>query len=201
VGVVKKLVEFLPVPLVEKKGTQYVLQYKLPKTIGPLKAFYGNFGVHVRAYAYIRACGAQGLEKVSENAVLNANYLLAKLKKHYTVPFKRHCKHELVLSDKGMPNHITTTDIAKRLLDYGYHAPTIYFPLIVPGAIMIEPTETESKASLDAFADALIQIKKEAEQEPEKLKNAPNHTPVRRLDAVQAARHPILKWKPRPQGE
>ena len=194
VGVVSSLVDFLPVPLIEKNNN-YELNYNLKNSIGQVRAFYGNFSVLVKAYTYIKSLGREGLPEVAKNAVLNANYLMSKLKKYYSLPYDRICKHEFVLSDKEMPNDITTTDIAKRLLDYGFHAPTIYFPLIVHGAMMIEPTETESKQTLDKFADAMIKIKQEAEENPELLKNAPSTLPVKRLDAVQAARKPILKWE------
>jgi glycine dehydrogenase subunit 2 len=149
----------------------------------------------VKAYTYLRAIGAGGLRDVSENAVINANYLRARLQKHYDLPYKRVCMHEFVLSDKGMPNGITTMDIAKRLIDYGFHPPTVYFPLIVHGAIMIEPTETESRETLDEFAGAMIKIKEEAANNPEIVKGAPHSTPVKRLDAVKAAREPDLRWK------
>ena len=147
----------------------------------------------MKAYAYIRSLGAAGLKEVSENAVLNANYLLSKLKQYYDLPYQRLCKHEFVLSDAGFPNGVTANDIAKRILDAGYHAPTVYFPLLVHGAIMIEPTETESLATLDRFADAMISIRGEAETEPELVKSAPHTTPVRRVDAVLAARKPVIK--------
>src|SRR3989338_5606948 len=195
VGVVKELVDFLPVPLIEKNNSNYYLNYNLKNSIGQVRAFYGNFTVLVKAYTYIKSIGREGLTEVAKNAVLNANYLMSKLKKHYDLPYDKLCKHEFVLSDKNMPNGITTIDIAKRLLDYGFHAPTIYFPLIVHGAIMIEPTETESKQTLDEFADIMIKIKKEAEENPDLLRNAPSTTPVKRLDAVTAARNPILKWE------
>lgn len=194
VAVVEKLKDFLPKPIVGKKESYY-LNYDVPKSIGRVKAFYGNFGVLVKAYSYIRALGSDGLKAVAENSVINANYLMNKLKNHYKLPYDRICQHEFVLSDEGMPNNITTMDIAKRLLDYGFHAPTIYFPLIVHGAIMIEPTETESKEMLDEFAEAMIKIKEEAEKNPEIVLNAPNNTPVKRLDAVQAARNPVLRFK------
>lgn len=194
VGVVEKLVDYLPVPLIEKNNDVYSLNYNLKNSIGQVRAFYGNFGVLVKAYTYIKSLGAEGIRQVAENSVLNANYMMSKLKAHYDLAYDTVCKHEFVLSDKGMPNHITTMDIAKRLLDYGYHAPTIYFPLIVHGAIMIEPTETESKQTMDRFIEVMIKIKKEAEENPDLLRNAPSITPVKRLDAVQAARNPVLKW-------
>ena len=195
VGVNKKLEPFLPIPRVEKVGENYRLNYNYPKSIGQVKAFYGNFGVMVKAYAYIRAIGPKGLRKVAEDAVLNANYLKDKLKPYYDLPYDRVCKHEFVLSgSKQAEKGVHTMDIAKRLLDYGFHAPTVYFPLIVKEAIMIEPTETESKETLDAFADAMIKIAEEAEKNPDVVKNAPQKTPVSRLDMVKAAREPVLKW-------
>jgi len=196
VGVVEKLIPFLPSPLVEKKGEKYCLDFGSKDSIGKVKGFYGNFGVLVRAYTYIKSIGAEGLKNVSENAVLNANYVMARLKKHYKAAYGRTCMHECVLSDEGLPNEITTIDVAKRLLDYGFHAPTIYFPLIVHGAIMIEPTETESKETLDEFVEVMIKIAEEAKSNPEIVKKAPHNTYVRRLDAVKAAREPVLRWKP-----
>jgi len=165
-----------------------------PSSIGRVKSFYGNFGVLVKAYTYIRMLGAAGLRQASEDAVLNANYLLSRLKGVYPLPYERTCMHEFVLSGH-LPEapDVHTLDIAKRLMDFGYHPPTIYFPLIVPEAIMIEPTETESKQTLDAFADALIQIAGEARTNPELLHSAPHVTPVTRLDEVQAARQPVLQ--------
>ncbi len=149
----------------------------------------------VKAYTYIRAIGAKGLKAVGENSVINANYLKEKLKKYYKLPYDRICQHEFVLSDENFPNNVTTNDIAKRLLDYGFHAPTVYFPLIVHGAIMIEPTETESKETLDKFIEAMIKIREEAEKNPELVKNAPHTMLVTRLDAVKAAREIDLRWK------
>ena len=165
-----------------------------PSSIGRLKAFYGNFGVCVKAYTYIRMLGAAGLRHASEDAVLNANYLLSRLKGVYPLPYERTCMHEFVLSGP-LPEapDVHTLDIAKRLMDFGFHPPTIYFPLIVPEAIMVEPTETESRETLDAFADALIQIAQEAKTNPEILHSAPHVTPVSRLDEVQAARQPVLQ--------
>jgi glycine dehydrogenase subunit 2 len=195
VGVSKRLVDFLPVPVVEKRQEQYALNYDKPLSIGKIKSFYGNFGVMVRAYTYIMTMGAEGLKKASEMAVLNANYIKARLKDHYYLPIDGVCKHEFVLGGLGRAiSQVTTLDIAKRLLDYGYHPPTIYFPLIVDSAIMIEPTETESKETMDEFIDAMIKISVEARENPELLKAAPHDTPVRRLDEVKAARTPVLKW-------
>jgi len=175
--------------------TEVSYRLQMPKdSIGRLKAFYGNFGVWLRAYTYIRMLGAAGLREVSENAVLNANYLLGRLKGTYPLPYDRICMHEFVLSGL-LPgaSEVHTMDIAKRLMDYGYHPPTVYFPLIVPEALMIEPTETESKQTLDAFADALIQIAEEAKSNPQLLHEAPHATPVSRLDEVRAARQPVLQ--------
>lgn len=195
VGVGKELVDFLPVPVVDKKGEEYVLDYDRPLSIGKVKGFYGNFGVMVKAYSYVLTMGAEGLKKASQMAVLNANYMKDRLKEYYYLPIDEVCKHEFVLGGlKGDNHEITTLDIAKRLLDYGYHPPTIYFPLIINSAIMIEPTETESIETMDAFIEAMIKIAKEAEENPEIIKTAPHNTPVRRLDEVKAARTPILKY-------
>ncbi|MBI5553839.1 MAG: aminomethyl-transferring glycine dehydrogenase subunit GcvPB, partial [Candidatus Diapherotrites archaeon] len=194
VGVKSHLVPFLPTPMIEKDGERYYLNYNLPDSIGKVKGFYGNFGVLVRAYAYIFGLGASGLRKVGQIAVLNANYMKAKLSQTYHLPFKRICQHEFVLNDEKLPNGVTTMDVAKRLLDYGIHSPTIYFPMIVHGAIMIEPTETEPKETLDHFISIMEKIAQEAHDDPEKVKGAPWNTPVRRLDAVKAAREPNLRW-------
>jgi glycine dehydrogenase subunit 2 len=193
VGVSDKLVPFLPIPVVEKSGDMFHLSYECPDTIGRVHSFYGNFLIMVRAYTYIRMLGPDGIREAGEHAVLNANYLLAKLKTVYNLPINRMCKHEFVLNDEGMPNGVTTNDIAKRILDYGYHAPTIYFPLLVHGAIMIEPTETENKTTLDEFADAMIAIRREAETNPDMVKTAPHTTKIGRVDAVLAARKPVLR--------
>jgi len=201
VGVKKDLVPFLPVPLAEFDGEKYRLDFDRPQSIGRVRSFFGNFGVVVRAYSYIRTMGPEGLRKVSENAVLNANYLMKLLKDHFTLPYDRTCMHEFVLSYEGVSSGgsaagVKTLDIAKRLLDFGYHPPTVYFPLIVHEALMIEPTETESRETLEAFADTLIRIAAEAESDPFFVKNAPYSTPVSRLDEVKAARNPVLSFEP-----
>ena len=193
IGVVEKLAPFLPVPIIEK-ADRYYLQYNRPLSIGRIHSFFGNFMVMLRAYTYIMMLGSDGLRSVAEHAVCNANYLRTKLRNHFQVPYNRICMHEFVVNDEGLPNGITTNEVAKRLLDYGFHAPTVYFPLIVHGAMMIEPTETEHRDTLDAFADAMLTIKKEAAQNPALLKKAPVTTPVRKVDAVLAARKPVLKW-------
>lgn len=193
IGVVEKLAPFLPVPIIEK-ADRYYLQYNRPLSIGRIHSFFGNFMVMLRAYTYIMMLGSDGLRSVAEHAVCNANYLRTKLRNHFQVPYNRICMHEFVINDEGLPNGITTNEVAKRLLDYGFHAPTVYFPLIVHGAMMIEPTETEHRDTLDAFADAMLTIKKEAAQNPALLKKAPVTTPVRKVDAVLAARKPVLKW-------
>jgi len=190
------LVDFLPSPIVEYSGGRYHL-VRPKHSIGPVKAFYGNFAVMVKAYAFIRHLGAEGLRAVSENAVLNANYVMHQLKQDYYLPYDRRCMHEFVLSGKWQKEYgVSTLDMAKRLLDYGVHAPTIYFPLIVEEAIMVEPTETESKATLDAFIAAMRAIAGEAKNDPEKLKEAPTRTPVKRLDETKAARTPVLVYRP-----
>lgn len=195
VGVKKELIQYLPVPIVEKNGENFTLNYDKPLSIGKIRSFYGNFGVLARAYCYILSMGAEGLKKASEMAVLNANYMKSRLKDYYYLPIEKVCKHEFVLGglEKGH-GEVTTLDIAKRLLDYGYHPPTIYFPMIVDNAIMIEPTETESLETMDAFIEAMISISKEAKENPELLKKAPYNTLVRRLDEVKAARYPVLKY-------
>jgi len=216
VGVTAALADYLPGPIVALRGEPESLRenaignppgiedaadwdeayyWHMPsKSIGRVKAFYGNFGVLVRAYTYIRMLGAEGLRAVSENAVLNANYLQAKLRGTYPVPHgDRYCMHEFVA--RGVPIGVTgirTLDVAKRLIDYGFHPPTVYFPLIVPEALMIEPTETESKETLDAFVDALLRIAEEARTNPDLLLTAPHNAPVRRLDEVKAGKELVL---------
>jgi len=189
------LEQFLPVPAVVKDGDAFRLEYDRPKSIGKVRGYAGPFGVFVRSYAYIRSYGPQ-LREMSETAVLNANYLLARLKDAYDLPFDRLCMHEFVLSTRSLKRQygISALDVAKRLMDYGFHPPTVYFPLIVPEALMIEPTETEAKETLDAFADAMLAIAREAEQDPDALKEAPHHRPVGRLDEVRAAKRPVLKY-------
>lgn len=196
VGVKAHLEPFLPAPVVREEGRRYVLDWKRPKSIGKLQAFWGNFGMAVRAYAYIRTMGADGLRAVSENAVLNANYVMKRLEPHYDVAAPGPCMHECVLSARRQKKlGVSAMDIAKRLLDLGFYAPSTYFPLIVEEALMIEPTETESKETLDAFCDAMAQIAKEAETNPAVIHQAPRSTPVRRLDQTRAAREPNLRWR------
>ena len=189
------LAPFLPSPVIQEQGSRYVL-VDPPRTIGKTMAFHGNFGVLLRAYAYLRSLGAEGLRAVSENAVINANYVLARLKTDYQLPYQRGCLHEVVLSaSRQRAKGVKALDIAKRLIDYGFHPPTIYFPLIVPEALMIEPTETESKETVDAFCDAMLAIAREATEQPEVLKGAPFSAPLRRLDEATAARKPVLRWQ------
>jgi glycine dehydrogenase subunit 2 len=198
VGVKSHLEPFLPAPVVVKDGDTYTLDWKRQKSIGKLQAFWGNVGMLVRAYTYIRTMGADGLRSVSDNAVLNANYIMRRLEADYDVSVPGPCMHECVLSARRQKKHgVTATDIAKRLLDLGFYAPSTYFPLIVEEALMIEPTETESKETLDAFCDAMIRIARETEREPAVIHEAPVTTPVRRLDQTRAAREPDLRWTPR----
>jgi glycine dehydrogenase subunit 2 len=196
VGVKKELIPFLPKPVVTKKDGQFILDYDRPESIGRVKPYYGNFGINVRAYTYIRSMGPDGLEAVTENAVLNANYMMRRLAEYYELPYDQHCKHEFVLSGRRQKKlGVRTLDIAKRLLDFGFHPPTVYFPLNVEECIMIEPTETESKETLDSFIDTMIQIAKEAEENPEVVQDAPYNTFVKRLDEAQAARKPVLRYQ------
>jgi glycine dehydrogenase subunit 2 len=197
IGVKKALVPFLPTPIITRDGEKYSLNEDRPLSIGKVHSFYGNFGVIVRAYTYIRMMGPDGLRLASEDAVLNANYCLAQLKEQYHAPFDRYCMHECVLTSKVQkPYGVKTLDIAKRLLDYGYHPPTIYFPMIVEEALMIEPTETESKETLDGFIQAMQQIAREAAEDAGKVTSAPHSTVVGRLDETTAARKPVVQWKP-----
>lgn len=191
VGVVEKLVPFLPVPMVAKAGDEYYFDYGHAETsIGKVHTFYGNFAVLLRAYIYIKMLGAKGIRQVAENALINANYLMALVKDHYHIQHLEYCMHEFVADSSWQKKEfgVNTLDIAKRLLDKGFHAPTIYFPLIVPEAMMIEPTETESKQSLDSFAAAMLEIAHEIRENPELLHEAPLTTPVRRVDDVRAVK-------------
>ncbi|MEK6264061.1 MAG: aminomethyl-transferring glycine dehydrogenase subunit GcvPB [Clostridium sp.] len=195
IGVRKDLAEFLPSPVVSKKDGSYYLDYDRPYSIGKVKSFYGNFGVMIKAYTYILSMGAEGLKKASEFAVLNANYIRVKLKNHYKLAIDEICMHEFVLDGLiDNEHHVTTLDVAKRIMDYGYHPPTIYFPLIVHEALMIEPTETEKLETLDEFIDVMIKIAEEAKENPDLVKSAPHNTEIKRLDEVKAARSPVLKW-------
>ncbi|CAH0345711.1 aminomethyl-transferring glycine dehydrogenase subunit GcvPB [Bacillus sp. CECT 9360] len=196
VGVKSDLIHYLPKPLVSEKDGRYFFDYDRPQSIGRVKPYYGNFGINVRAYTYIRSMGPDGLKAVTENAVINANYMMRRLAPYFDLPYDRHCKHEFVLSGKRQKKlGVRTLDIAKRLLDFGYHPPTIYFPLNVEECMMIEPTETESKETLDAFIDAMIQIAKETEETPEIVQEAPHTTVIKRLDETLAARKPVLRYQ------
>ena len=178
-----------------RRGAGYAWSAAAPASIGRVRSFAGNFGVLVRAYAYILSMGGDGLRRATRMAILNANYLRARLEPTYHLAEREPCLHECVFSDRSFHDSgVKTLDVAKRLLDYGFYAPTIYFPLVVSGALMIEPTETESKETLDAFADAMLAIAAEIEQQPELLHQAPLTTPVGRLDETRAARHPVLTW-------
>jgi glycine dehydrogenase subunit 2 len=193
----EKLEPFLPKPVVRKENNRFFLDWHRPQSIGKVKGFYGNFGILVRAYAYIMAHGRSGLCQVSRDAILSANYLKERLKRHFIVAYQQPCMHEFVLSgSKQKERGVSTTNIAKRMLDYGVHAPTVYFPLVVPEAMMIEPTETESKETLDDFVDIMLKIDEETQTDPEMVKNAPHTTPVGRLDEALAARKPNLRWQP-----
>jgi glycine dehydrogenase subunit 2 len=197
VGVKPHLADHLPIPVVIKEGENYRFHYDRPKSIGKVRSFYGNFAILLRAYAYILSMGAEGLKRASLVALLNANYIRARLKEFYHLPYDFPCMHECVFSDRWQNKFgITALDIAKRLMDYGFHPPTIYFPLVVHGALMIEPTESEPKETLDQFIDVMIQIAKEAESNPDILREAPHQTKVSRLDEVLANRKPKLRWKP-----
>jgi glycine dehydrogenase subunit 2 len=191
-GVKAFLEDYLPLPRVVKTQSKFVLDYTLRKSIGTMRYCYGNFGMLVRAYSYVKSWG-NNIRKISENAILNANYLLSLLKTDFEVPFDRVCAHEFVVSSKKFGDK-TALDIAKRLLDYGFHPPTIYFPLIVKEALMIEPTETESKETLDRFASALQNIAQELRVTPELVKGSPYTRQIGRLDEVAAARKPNLRW-------
>ena len=195
VGVKKILEPYLPVPRVIQEQDTYRWSEDYPDSIGRVRSFFGNFGILVRAYAYLLAMGSDGLSQATRMAVLNANYVRKRLEAVYQLASDSPCLHECVFSDRSFhQSGVKTLDIAKRLLDYGFYAPTIYFPLVVSGALMIEPTETETKETLDEFADALLTIAEEIEKDPEGLKQAPVSTPVSRLDETRAARYPVLRW-------
>ncbi len=198
VGVAEQLLPYLPIPRIIEKNNRYEWDDAYPHSIGKVKAFYGNFNVMVKAYTYIRTLGPEGLRQTSDIAVLNANYVKEKLKPSYDLPYDRTCMHECVFSGRRQVKEsgVHTADIAKRLLDYGFHPPTIYFPLIVPEAIMIEPNETESKETLDSFCDAMIAIAQEAKENPEGVTSAPHTTELKRLNDVLAARKPNVCWCP-----
>ncbi len=195
VGIKEILKPFLPKPVVVKTEDGFDLDYQRPQSIGKVRAFTGSFGILVRTYAYILAYGAEGLREVSEAAVANANYLFEKVKDYYHVPYHEQAMHEFIITGENQKaeNGVKTTDIAKRLIDNGYHPPTIYFPLIVHEAMMVEPTETETLEGLDGLADAFIEIAKEAKEDPEILKTAPHKMPITRPDETRAAREPVLK--------
>jgi glycine dehydrogenase subunit 2 len=195
VAVRERIEPYLPAPLVVRDGDVFRLDHDRPKSIGRVRGFAGPFGVFVRSYAYMRAYGP-GLREMSEVAVLNANYVLAKLRDAYDLPYDRLCMHEFVLSARRLKREhgITALDVAKRLMDYGIHPPTVYFPLVVPEALMIEPTETEPKERLDAFVDAMLAIAREADGDPSLLHDAPRSRPVRRLDEVKAAKRALVKY-------
>jgi glycine dehydrogenase subunit 2 len=186
---------FLPVPVVEREQDRFRLSYDRPKSIGKVRAFSGPFGVFVRSYAFMRSYGP-GLREMSEVAVLNANYLRARLQGAYDLPYERLCMHEFVLSARTLKRDhgVSALDVAKRLMDYGFHPPTIYFPLVVPEALMIEPTESEAKETLDAFCDAMLAIAREAAEDPDLLHEAPHSRPVKRLDEVRAAKQPVVRF-------
>jgi glycine dehydrogenase subunit 2 len=194
IAVRESLAEFLPSPVVVRDGDRFRLDHDRPRSIGKVRGFSGPFGVFVRSYAFMRAWGP-GLREMSEVAVLNANYLLTRLKGAYDLPFDRLCMHEFVLSARTLKREhgISALDVAKRLMDYGFHPPTVYFPLVVAEALMIEPTESEAKETLDSFCDAMLAIVREAADEPETVKEAPHNRPVRRLDEVRAAKQPVVK--------
>ncbi|MDQ4101575.1 MAG: aminotransferase class V-fold PLP-dependent enzyme, partial [Thermoproteota archaeon] len=194
VGVKSFLRDYLPIPRVVQRDSGYALDSTSRKSVGKVRSFYGNFGMHIRAYSYILAWGNR-IRKVSEHAILNANYLQSLLEDTFDLAYDRRCAHEFVLSTKRFGEK-SALNIAKRLMDYGFHPPTIYFPLIVPEALMIEPTETESKATLDRFALALKKISSEIKENPEIVKQSPHSTSVGRLDEVSAARRPNLRWRP-----
>jgi glycine dehydrogenase subunit 2 len=194
----ENLVPFLPAPVVAKREGRYHLDDGDDRSIGRVAAFHGNVGVMIRAYSYIMSMGGDGLECVAEDAVIAANYLKKRLSKLLDLPFNELCKHEFVVSAKSLKDDtgISAMDVAKNLLDYGIHPPTVYFPLIVPEALMVEPTETEPVEVLDSLIDAIEDIVRRSKDNPEEVRSAPHTTPVKRVDEVKAARHPVLRWRP-----
>jgi glycine dehydrogenase subunit 2 len=194
----KQLAPFQPIPVVRREGPRFVVDRNLPGSVGRVRSFYGNFGMMSRAYTYIRELGDSGLRDVTNMAALNANYLTARLRQHFPLAFDEPVMHEAVFTDREIEakTGVKTLDIAKRLIDYGFHPPTVYFPLVVRGALMIEPTETETKQTIDSFVDAMIAIKREAEETPDLVKQAPHTTRVGRLDEARAARKPRLRYVP-----
>jgi glycine dehydrogenase subunit 2 len=196
----KVLDPYQPGPVVRRDGDRYVIDHDRPKSIGRVRSFFGNFGMMVRAYAYLRELGPEGLKAVTDMAVLNSNYVAARLKPFYPIAFDTPSLHEAVFTDRALEakTGVKTLDIAKRLIDFGFHPPTVYFPLVVRGALMIEPTETESKQTLDGFVDAMIEVAREAETSPETVKQAPHLTRLGRLDEARAARKPRLRYRPEP---
>jgi len=196
----KVLEPYQPGPVVRRDGERFTIDHDRPKSIGRVRSFFGNFGMMVRAYAYLRELGPEGLKAVTDMAVLNANYVAARLKPFYPIAFETPSLHEAVFTDRALEakTGVKTLDVAKRLIDFGFHPPTVYFPLVVRGALMIEPTETESKQTLDAFVDAMIEVAREAETSPETVKQAPHLTRLGRLDEARAARKPRLRYRPEP---
>lgn len=195
VGVQSKLEPFLPIPVIEKQGSYYHMNDNRPQSIGKLKAFYGNFGILVRAYAYIRTLGPEGIKEAAEGAVINANYIKSQLKDFYHLPYPGPSLHECVFNDKNQAPKVTTMDIAKALIDHGFHPPTVYFPLIVRAALMVEPTESESKETLDQFIQAMKDIAQQAKDDPDAVHSTPKMPKVSRPDEAHAARNPTLRWK------
>jgi glycine dehydrogenase subunit 2 len=203
VAVKERLRDYLPIPRIVKAGEAYQLLDSCPKSVGRVRSFFGNFGILVRAYTYIISLGADGLEEASRMALLNANYVRKQLEKSYQIAYNEPCMHECIFTDRIQhKSGVSTLDIAKRLLDYGFHPPTIYFPLVVSGALMIEPTETETPETLNGFVEAMLSIAQEAKNNPDLVKTAPHSTPVRRLDEARAARKPVVRWeRPWPEGK
>ena len=200
-GVSAALAPYLPTPRLVRHDGAFAWSEEFPQSIGRVRSFYGNFGMLLRAFAYILAMGGDGLSAATRMAVLSANYIRRRLEAAYQIAYPGVCMHECVFTDKGFEaSGVKTLDIAKRLLDYGFYAPTIYFPLVVSGAIMIEPTETESKETMDEFIDAMLRIAREAAEDPDRVRNAPTLTPIGRLDEARAARRPVLRWTPPVRG-